>query len=305
MTDAAVDTDLATGAKLARTLDDTTLRRVFPGAPADTRVPASVGALFGSRVRSLGGERRPLLLAVLAGAVIVAATMLLAGSTFGGIAVLVLASAVVGIVLVLQRRRATDDWFDRYASARGLAHEKDGAVPANVPMLRKGDRRTFPRVLTGTIDEQPARLALYTYTEETTDSEGNRSSTDYDFTVLHFTLSPQVAARFAGVSLGPRSFSFGALQDKLMSDRRVQLESAEFHKRYSLRALDSQDDIALWELFSPPFIQLLATQLTVYFEQRGADLVLWRKGHEDEAAKLDAFCLEAWQVLHRYLEEWR
>ena len=37
------------------------------------------------------------------------------------------------------------------------------------------------------------------------------------------------------------------LQDKLQHDRAVQLESAEFHKRYALRVVDDQDDIALYE----------------------------------------------------------
>ena len=80
---------------------------------------------------------------------------------------------------------------------------------------------------------------------------------------------------------------------------------AEFAKRYNLRAHDSQDDVALWELFSTTFVHRLATELQVYWEQRGADLVFWQKGHESEAADLDRFCLEAWHVLQRYLEEWQ
>ncbi|MCZ4495582.1 MAG: hypothetical protein JWM25_165 [Thermoleophilia bacterium] len=176
---------------------------------------------------------------------------------------------------------------------------------ADVPLLKRGDEQKWEQQLVGTIAGQPATLALYTYVEVSRDSEGNTSRSSYDFTLLRFRLPAVVAQRFRGVYLAPKSLSFGKLQDKMSHDRQVELESQAFHKRYRLRVVDEQDDIALYELFSPPFIELLSHDAHVNFEQVGDSLVIYRKGHETEAADLDRFCLEAWHVLQRYLEEHR
>lgn len=293
------------GIPLAETLDEATLRRVFAGAPADLAVARDASSLFRARMRSFGGERRTLYLGVaiagLAGALILAIVGQLA---MAGVLGVVVAGAAIGVA-IYQRSKAHDEFFASYATARGLTHEEDFHVAANVPLFSRGDKRKFDRVMRGTIAGQPADLGLYTYTEVSTDGEGNRSETDYPFTVLRFSLPPAVAARYAGVSLSPRSISFGALQDKLSHDRKVELESTAFAKKYSLRVVDRQDDIALMELFSTTFIDRLTTELTIHWEQRGDDLVAWRRQHETEAADLDRFCLEAWHVLHRYLEEYR
>lgn len=289
----------------AETLDEATLRQLFPNAPAQLAVPKDVGSMFGARMRTLGGDNNLVLRIGWVSAFVLALIVALAGSPIGG-AVIAGIAALVSIGIALwQHSSAADEFFDRYAAARGLSHVEGGSVQAGVPLCGKGDKRKWPRVLSGNILGQQAQVAHYTYTEISTDSEGNRTETDYDFTTCVLRLPDQVAARFDGVYLAPRSFSFGALQDKLAHDRGVKLESAEFHKRYSLRVVDSQDDIALYELFSTPFVHLLATGPKVYWEQRGSDLVCWHKGHEDEAADLDSIVQGAAIVYQRYLEEWR
>lgn len=285
--------------------DEAFLRMVFPDAPADLTVPDDVSQLFKARMRAFGGARRPMLLAAWVGLLALGAILVLAGAIVPGIVVVVGVLVATVVVLVVQHGRASDDFFEAYATARGLRAEEDSMVAARVPLFAKGDKRKWPRVLRGRIAGNPADLALYTYTDVSTDSEGNRTETDHDFTVLRFQLPPAVAARFVGVSLAPKGLSFGALQDKLAHDRAVKLESAEFHDRYSLRVVDSQDDVALYELFSPPFIQLLATESPVYWEQRGEHIVFWRKGHETEAVDLDHFCVTATPVLRRYFEEFQ
>lgn len=290
---------------LADTFDEATLRQLFPAAPAQLAVPRDVGSLFAVRMRSLGGARRGVLLAawacwLLLGGVLALTAGALAGGLVAGAALL-----AAGGVAAWQHRSASDDFFERYAAGRGLHHAEDARVDARVPLFTRGDERCWPRVLSGTIAHGSAELAHYTYTDVSYDSDGNRSETDHDFTVLWFRLPAPVAARFAGISCGPRQVSFGALQDRLQDDRKVELESSEFHKRYSLRVADSQDDIALFELLSTSFVHRLATELHVYWEQRGEDLLVWKKGHETEGADLDRMCLEGWHVLHRYLEEHR
>lgn len=289
----------------AHALDEATLRRVFPDAPASLAVPSGASSLLKERLLGFGGEYATVIrLALLATAASALALGVLASSTAGWVIAASTVMLTVGIVF-WQHSEALDDFFDRYSRARGLRHAEGIDVPACVPLLRRGDERRFGRVLDGTIAGHAARLALYTYTEVSHDSEGDRSETDYDFTVLQFRLPQPVAARFAGVYCSPRGLSLGALQDRLAHDRKVELESSEFHRRYSLRVVDQQDDIALYELFSPPFVHRLATELHVHWEQCGEDLVVWRRGHECDAADLDRFCLEAWHVLHRYLEEWQ
>jgi hypothetical protein len=290
---------------LAETLDEQTLRLVFPEAPADLSVPKDVGSMFRARMRKLGGTKRPVLLVGIV--LLVAASLVLAlvgqVASGGGLGVLLLV-VVIGVA-VWQHSKASGEFFEHYAGARGLSASSDGYIGANVPLLSRGDERKFGRIMAGRIAGRDARLGHYTYTEISTDGEGNQTRSDSDFTVLAFTLPPEVATRFAGVYLAPKSISFGALQDKLAHDRKVELESAEFAKRYSLRVVDGQDDIALYELFSTTFVHRLATELKVYWEQRGSDILFWQKGHETEAADLDRLCLECWHVLHRYLEEYR
>lgn len=304
MTETATEV-LAPAIPLAETLDEPTLRRVFANAPADLAVPRDVRSLFRARMRAVGGSRRSTYLTAWIGALVAGPLLGIAfGSVLGWI-VTGGALLIAGIVLYRAHSSASDDFFGRYATARGLVPSPNPYVGAKVPLFRQGDKREWSRVLQGTIAGQPGSLAHYTYTTVTRDSEGNESETDHDYTVVHFPLPEHVAQRFVGVSLSPKSLSFGALQDKLAHDRKVELESAEFHKRYSLRVVDSQDDIALYELFSTTFVQTLSTTLQIYWEQRSGDLVVWRKGHETEAADLDRMCLEAWHVLHRYLEEYR
>lgn len=302
---ATSETTTTTGVEVARTLDESVLRALFPDAPQSLDVPKDVGSMFGARMRDLRSRHGTVVYVLVGTTLALAAGSIAVGSAGAGVAIVVLAAITFAVVAFVQHGRAADSFFDRYAEARGLTHVEKGSVAAGVPLLRQGDKREFPRVLSGRIAGEGASLAQYTYTEVSTDSDGNRTETDYDFTILHARLPAEVAARYAGVYLAPKSLSLGALQDKLAHDRRVQLESAEFAKRYSLRVVDEQDDVAVFELFSPPFIHRLATETKVFWQQRGADLVVWRKGHPGKAADLDQLCLDASVVLQRYREEWR
>lgn len=293
------------GAALAQTLDEATLRRVFPNAPAQLDVPRDVNAIFRHQLTKLGGDQHTLLMIAAFGVPALGVIVGLIGLWSIALILIILSVATVAIVLLMTYSKAKHAFFGMYAAARGLTHHEKHRLSADVPLFGKGDKREWPRVLTGTIDGQEATLGHYTYTDISTDSDGDRSETDYHFTFLEFRLPENVAARFSGVYCAPKGISFGALQDKLQHDRAVTLESTEFHKRYSLRVVDGQDDIALYELFSPPFIQLLSTQIVSYWEQRGTSLVCWQRQHEHEAADLDRFCLESWHVLQRYLEEWQ
>lgn len=291
-------------AKPVQPLAEPELRALFPDAPADLAAPDGVGALFRRRMRAVGGRGRTILLAATAALTLFGVALTVQRSGIGIFVLGFLALAAI-IVTIVQYSLAGKDFFRAYAHARGLEQLGSARLDAHVPLLRRGDRRSFGNMMAGTIAGRPTTLGHYTYVEE--GHGDNDHDTSFEYTVLHVRLPEPVAARFTGVSLSPRTFSFGAgaLVDRLSSDHAVTLESAEFHKRYSLRALDTQDDIALHELFSPPFMLHLATAVDVHFEQRDADLVLWRSGHANRAVDLDRFCTEVQCVIDRYCEEAR
>jgi len=299
--------DEAGVAPQALTLDDTTLRSVFPAAPKDTSVPRDVRSLFKVRMRGIGADKHR---SWVIGSIVASVVALILAFVVPALGVLVIVPPIVwGIIAIVQYGRAKGAFFARYAEARGLQLIEDAHFPGNVPLLHLGDKRHTERQFHGDIGGYQGALGMYTYTVITheRDSEGNMSKkeTDHDFTVLRFELPPAVAQRFVGVYLKGSSWSFGALGDKLAHDRAVKLESVDFHKRYSLRVVDSQDDIALYELFSPTFIEALTHDIHVYWEQVDGDLVFLSNGHESEAADLDSFCLRGTTVLRRYLEEHR
>ncbi len=94
---------------------------------------------------------------------------------------------VIGVlvVLVIADNKAASDFFEVYAEQRGLSliHGR-GRLPQATPLLRKGDDRYTERTLTGPIaDGFDGTLALFTYEEESRDSDGNKQTNYYRYTV--------------------------------------------------------------------------------------------------------------------------
>lgn len=287
-------------------LDEPQIRSLFTGAPKDITVPRDVRSLFNARIRSFVGQHKTWLIALdvllVGGSAIAFAT----GSVAAGAGLLFVLFVAWVTILLMQHGKAKNDFFSAYSRARGLALSTKTGVPTkSVPLLKKGEKRRCAQAMHGTILDAECTLANYTYTEVTTDSEGRRQENDYDFLILHVPLPPEVGARFMGVYLNPGSWSLGGLQDKISHDRAVELESTDFNKRYNLRVVDGQDDVALYELFSPTFIDALTVGPKIHWQQVGTDLVVYRKKHESEAMDLDTFVAQAAPVVQRYRDEWR
>jgi hypothetical protein len=282
------------------------LRTYFSDAPQDMSAPSDVSSLFKLRLRTFISTQKVWLLALDAIVVVIAVSAFLAAAAAVGIGAIGLLVLFWLILLIVQNSKAKNDFFVAYARARGLNLATKAGVPTSaVPLMRKGDKRTCNQAMHGTILGAPCTLANYTYTEVSTDSDGSRTESNYPYLILHVPLPPEVGARYAGVHLNPSGLTLGALQDKLAKDHAVQLESADFNKRYNLRAADSQDEVALYELFSPPFIEALTLGPKIHWQQVGTDLVIYRKKHETEARDLDAFVALAAPVVQRYREEWQ
>jgi hypothetical protein len=282
---------------------------LFPNAPAGAQAPDSASALRKARMKSFRASHGwvwPTLIVM----AVVGVVLLLVVPILG--AVLLVAALVTTIVIyVVQAGKAKDEFFTAYATARGLSCSDRGRINSPAPLLQKGDKRQFHKILSGPICDDDGQLGTFTYTDVSTDSEGNRQETDYHFTVLHLPLPGPVADRFAGVYCREKGFlGGGKMFDKLTHDRGVETESGEFHKKYVLRVVDDQDDIALFELFSTTFLDGLATDPSfevdgqrVEWEQVRGSLLVYIRQHQHETADLDALVAAGARIYQRYCEE--
>jgi len=224
-----------------------------------------------------------------------------------GAAVVLLIGLVA--VFVIADSRAAKDFFEVYASARNLTliHGR-GRLPQATPLLRKGDARYTERSMVGRLaDGVHGTLALYTYEEETTNSEGQSETNYYRYTV-GFT---QVAecAEFVPELFCQRKFGLRALEkfeDVFRSRKeRVKLESEVLDEKYEIFAGKEQDANWLRQLFSPTFIVWLTDSAPekFAFELVDGNLCCYVSGHKENAADLDAVAAATGAVAMRLREE--
>jgi hypothetical protein len=212
------------------------------------------------------------------------------------------------IVFAIADSRAEDAFFETYAGQRGLALSGKGPLPPATPLLRKGDDRYAERALAGTLaDGVDGILALYTYEDETTDSEGNTETNYYRYTVGLVEV-PECAAHipelFCQHKFGLRSLE--KFEDAFRrSKQRVKLESEALDEHYEIFAGKEQDQIWLRRLFSPTFIVWLGEEAPkkFAFELVGGTLCCFVSGHKKSAADLDVVSAATAAVAKRLREE--
>ncbi|MEO7198421.1 MAG: hypothetical protein ABIZ50_08105 [Solirubrobacterales bacterium] len=277
-------------------------------APPDTAVPLDAADTRGKHFRSQLGS--PLTLSL--GSVLVIGAFV-AGAMGAGPAVGAAAAAgaillILLIVFVLASNAAKEDFYSAYAGARGL-HRIPGqsSLPPSTPLLRKGDKRYADQVMNGTLPGgSPGALALYTYEEETRDSDGNRNTSYYRFTVVLHDV-PAVASKVSDVLCQRRSgfrFMDGA-EDAFRRMKRLELESDALDRRYEIFYGADDDENWMKQLFSPSFIVWLTERppKDFAFELSAGSLCVNTKGHREEAADLDELCKAASQVARRLAGE--
>lgn len=224
----------------------------------------------------------------------------------GAAAVLVLG---VLIVLVIADNKAASDFFEVYAEKRGLSlvHGR-GRLPQATPLLRKGDDRYSERTLTGPIaDGFDGTLALFTYEEETRDSDGNTQTNYYRYTVGLVEVPD--CAGFVPELYCQRKFGLRALEkfeDVFRGNKeRVALESEALLDKYEIFATREQDANWLRQLFSPTFIVWMtdAAPDKFAFELVDGTLCCYVNGHKENAAGLDAVAAATGAVAKRLRDE--
>jgi hypothetical protein len=270
--------------------------------------PDDANDLRGFHFRRL--MRKPLtwiLLAIEVVAIGVACAALI-GPAIGGAAAL--AAFLLGLLVVfaIADSKAEAAFFEAYAGERGLALSGRGPLPPATPLLQKGDKRYAERSMTGPLaDGVEGVLALYTYEDETTDSEGNTETNYYRYTVGLVEVpecATHVPELFCQRKFGLRALE--GLEDAFRrSKQRVKLESEALDKRYEIFAAKEQDQVWLRRLFSPTFIVWLGEEAPkkFAFELVGGTLCCYVNGHKKSASDLDTVPTASASVAKRLRDE--
>lgn len=232
----------------------------------------------------------------------------LIGPALGGAAFVLAALAGVAVVFAIADRRAADAFFAAYARQRGLTLGGRSELPRATPLLRKGDQRYAERTMAGPIAaECQGTLALYTYEQQTTDSDGNTQTSYYRYT-LGLVEVPEAVAHLPELYC-QRKFGLRALE-KLedvfrRSKERVKLESEALDDKYEIFTGKGQDPIWLRSLFAPTFIVWLteSTPKKFAFELVDGTLCCYVGGHKEKAEELDEVAAATGSVARRLREE--
>jgi hypothetical protein len=237
----------------------------------------------------------------------VAAAVYLGAAIGAGAAIAALAVSLL-IVFAIADSRSGGDFFAVYASQRQMTLSGKGPLPPMTPLLRKGDDRYAEHSFSGPLGKGvDGVLALYTYEDETTDSEGNRETNYYRYTV-GLAEVPECAAQvpelFCQHKFGLRALE--GLEDAFRrSKQRVRLESEALDERYEIFSGKGQDQVWLRRLFSPTFVVWLGEEAPekFAFELVAGYLCCYVKGHKKSAAELDAIRAATAMVARRVREE--
>lgn len=277
-----------------------------PYAP-DPATPLDTDDTRGQHFRAM--LRHPWLLSLGATAAIAALVVGTgaAGAAIGAAAAALVVVVAVGIAFAVATSRAKEDFFEAYATGRRLNRVKKGSLPPSTPLLRKGDRRYGEQIMNGVLPGGlPGAAALYTYEVDTTDSDGDRDTDYYRFTVVMHDL-PTVAPHLADLYCERRSgFRWtDSIEDAFKRMQRLELESEALDRRYEIFYGAHDSENWMKELFSPSFIVWLVEQPPddFAFEFSGGSLCVNVKGHHDNAAELDRLCEAGAAVALRLTEE--
>jgi hypothetical protein len=226
----------------------------------------------------------------------------------GLVVALAIVAVGIGVVFAIADSKAADDFFHVYAESHHLELSGKSRLPAATPLLRKGDDQYANRTLSGEIAPGcDGLLAMYTFEEQTTDSEGNRQTNYHKFT-LGMSGVPECVEHLPELYCQRRSGlrSLEKFEDVFRrTKRRVTLESEVLGDRYEIFVNKDQDDIWLRRLFSPSFIVWLTDSAPdkFAFELVQGTLVAYIRGHKEDAADLDAIATATGAVAKRLREK--
>jgi hypothetical protein len=275
---------------------------------AAATAPDDANDLRGFHFRRLLRKPLTVLLIVVFTMIVGSAAAVLIGPAVGGAAAVGGFGIAILIVFVVADKQAGDAFFAAYAQGRGLTLGGKGPLPRATPLLCKGDDRYAERSLSGRLTPDCAgTLALYTYEEETTDSEGNRETNYYHYT-LGLVEVPECAAHVPELYC-QRKFGLRALEkfeDVFRGNKeRVRLESEALDEKYEIFSGKGQDAVWLRRLFAPTFIVWLTESAPKKFAFELVDgaLCCYVHGHKESAEELDEIATATGAVAKRLRDE--
>ena len=237
----------------------------------------------------------------------VAAAIFVGAAVGGGAAVAVFLISLL-VAFGVADSRAEDAFFQIYAQQHGLELGGRAPLPPTTPLLRKGDDRYAERTLSGPFGEGiEGILALYTYEEESRDSDGNTETNYYRYTVGLVPVPesvPLVPELYCQRKSGLRALE--KFEDVFRrSKERVKLESEALDEKYEIFAGKGQDANYLRQLFAPTFIVWLTDSAPkkFAFELVDGTLCCYVSGHKKKAAELDEISAATAAVAKRLREE--
>jgi hypothetical protein len=237
----------------------------------------------------------------------VAGAIFVGAAVGGGAAVAVFLISLL-IAFGVADSRAEDAFFQIYAQQRGLELGGRAPLPPTTPLLRKGDDRYAERTLSGPFAAGvEGILALYTYEEESRDSDGNKETNYYRYTVGLVPVPesvPLVPELYCQRKSGLRALE--KFEDVFRrSKERVKLESEALDEKYEIFAGKDQDANYLRQLFAPTFIVWLTDSAPkkFAFELVGGTLCCYVNGHKEKAEELDEIRAATAAVTKRLREE--
>ena len=192
-----------------------------------------------------------------------------------------------------------------YAAAHGLQHRLASfGLPKATQLMRHGFMQEVPSLANGELPQGAGEgwLALVNYAYEgRSDIErspftlvlvGVLASTDYAIRVL---------CHDRRLDERDRSNPDADREVVKLDDKEVRLESDRFLERYAVSTDGDQDQVAVWQLFSPSLIQWLTEEAPerFSFELQDGALACFVPGYTDDAGALDALCAAAARVLAR------
>jgi hypothetical protein len=237
----------------------------------------------------------------------VAAAIFVGAAIGAGAAIAVFLLSLL-VAFAIADSRAEDAFFQVYAQQHGLELGGRAPLPPTTPLLRKGNDRYAERTLSGPFGEGiEGILALYTYEDETTDSEGNRQTNYYRYTVGLVPVPECV--NFVPELYCQRKFGLRALEgfeDAFRTKKeRVKLESEVLDEKYEIFAGTGQDANWLRQLFAPTFIVWMTDSAPkkFAFELVEGTLCCYVSGHKKKAEELEEISAAAAAVAKRLREE--
>jgi hypothetical protein len=287
-----------------------------PPAPSEQAPPVSTGATIpldadDTRGRRFGEVARHPLTLILGGILILATGGALAAAVGPAVGVASAGGAfllVLLIVWLVASSRAEKDFFSSYAQGRSLTLEDGrGSLPPVTPLLQRGDSRYSTRALRGALPGgENGTLAHYTYEETTTDSNGDRQTSYFKFTVAMAEV-PEMAPFLEEIFFQRRvGFRFlDGAEDVFRKRQRVEQESEVVDKRFEIFCGQNDDLNRARQVLAPTFLVWLGDNSpeNFAFECVAGMLVCNVKGHKKSAAELDAFCEGTSSVAKRLREE--